>query len=62
MLMKGLISDPSKRYFQYVNKYYEKKNEYNLEISYFSKLKKISNSKKMDLNIIILPYEFQTRG
>ncbi len=61
MLMKGLISDPSKRYFQYVNKYYEKKNEYNLEISYFSKLKKISNSKKMDLNIIILPYEFQTR-
>ena len=61
MLFKGLASDPSKRYFKYVKEYYNDKNNYNVEKNYLLKLKKISQNKNINLNVLILPYEFQTR-
>ena len=61
MFIKGIASDPSERYFNYVKKYYEQKNDLSNEINYFTKLKNITNKKKIDLTVLILPYEYQTR-
>ena len=61
MFIKGIASDPSKRYFKFVQNYYEIKKNYDNEINYLIKLKDITKKNNIDLSIIILPYEFQTR-
>ena len=61
MFIKGISSDPQKRYFEYVKEYYEQKNELIRETNYFTKLKSITDNKDINLMIIILPYEYQTR-
>ena len=61
MFIKGIASDPQKRYFEYVKEYYEQKDELLRETNYFSKLKIVADNKDIDLMIIILPYEYQTR-
>jgi hypothetical protein len=61
MYIKGIASDPSKRYFQYALNYYKNKNDFTDIEVYLSKLKNISLARNIDLKIIILPYEFQTR-
>jgi len=61
MFIKGIASDPQKRYFEYVKEYYEQKDELVRETNYFAKLKSITDNKDINLMIIILPYEYQTR-
>tara|TARA_B100000029_G_scaffold510211_1_gene601170 strand:- start:327 stop:1283 length:957 start_codon:yes stop_codon:yes gene_type:complete len=61
MYIKGVITDPSKRYFSYIIKAYNKEREFNSLKNYFSNLSKYSKSNNIYLKVIILPYEFQTR-
>ncbi len=60
LYIKGIASDPSKRWFVALNNFYTKK-----DISFvkeeFKKLKNFSIAHKSNLTIIILPYEYQTR-
>ena len=57
MFLKGKFTDPSKRYFQNVNKFY-KENEIKVLLDFVKKLNMIS---KDNLYVITLPYEYQTR-
>ena len=41
--------------------YYEQKDELVRETNYFTKLKSIADNKDINLMIIVLPYEYQTR-
>ncbi len=60
MYLRGVASDPSERYFSNVLSYYE--NNKLTEMNIFLNQLKITTAKKnMELKIIILPYEFQTR-
>lgn len=61
MYIKGVASDPSKRYFGFLKNYYKEKKVYKNEIDYFIDLKNITKKNNIELSIIILPYEFQTR-
>ena len=61
MFIKGIASDPPRRHFKHVLSYYKNKNEYMNVKNYFIKLKKYSDRNNIDLTILILPYEFQTR-
>ena len=56
----GTTTDPSKRYFQNILNFYKKKDlsEFN---NYLKMLKDQSTKKNIDLKIVILPYEYQTR-
>ena len=57
MYIKGTFSDPPKRYFKNVHKFY-KENEILSLLNLIKNLKEISNS---NLHIVTLPYEYQTR-
>jgi len=61
MFVKGVASDPSKRYFQYAKKYYQNKGEFIETKNYLLKLKNATLDNDIDLTVVILPYEFQTR-
>jgi len=61
MFIKGIGSDPAKRYFDYVKNYYKQKKIYEKEIFYFSKLKNKLSKKNISFTVLILPYEYQTR-
>ena len=61
MFIKGVASDPSKRYFEYVKNYYMEKKIYKKESGYFLKLRKLSEAKNIELTVLIIPYEYQTR-
>ena len=61
MFIKGIFSDPSSRYFEYVKNYYMEKKIYKDESDYFLKLKKLSEAKNIELKVLIIPYEYQTR-
>ena len=61
MFIKGIASDPSKRYFKHALSYYKSKNEYMNVENYLTKLKKYTDDNNIDLTVLILPYEFQTR-
>ncbi len=56
----GITTDPSKRYFQNVLNFYKNKDISKLD-NYLRMLKTLSLKKNIDLEIIILPYEYQTR-
>ena len=61
MFIKGIGTDPSKRWFFNVFNEYNKKNS-----DYFKKdikiIKSISYENKSEFYVVILPYEFQTRN
>ena len=61
MWIKGITSKPSERHFYYTYPIY--KNTSSVEILTFEieKLKKVIKDSNLKLNIIVLPYEFQTR-
>lgn len=61
MFFKGIISDPSKRYFKNIKKNYEKTDLSNMK-DYISNLNEKLNRENIDLKVFILPYEFQTRN
>ena len=61
MYIKGVVTDPSKRYFSYIIKAYNNEREFNSLKNYLSELNTYSKSNNIYLKIIILPYEFQTR-
>ena len=61
MYIKGLATDPSKRYFNHMLLTYKEEMEFNLTKNYLMKLYKVAKKKNMDLKVIILPYEYQTR-
>ena len=58
MFFKGIISDPSKRYFKNIKKNYEKTDLSNMK-DYISNLNEKLNRENIDLKVFILPYEFQ---
>jgi len=57
MYIKGRFSDPSKRYFKNVHKFYKENQILNL-LNLVRDLKEIAKS---NLYVVILPYEYQTR-
>jgi hypothetical protein len=61
MFLKGIATDPSKKYFINILNIYGK-NELNHINDYVLKLDKKLLDKNIELKIIILPYEFQTRN
>ena len=60
MYLKGVFTDPSKRWFANIKIFYEE-NDINHLSNYLKKLSKISKEKKANLHIFVLPYEYQTR-
>ena len=58
MYVKGTFTDPSKRWYQNVDKFY-KENNINHLLEFMTDLSKITIK---DLYIITLPYEYQTRN
>ena len=58
MYVKGIFSDPSKRWYKNVDKFY-KENKINHLLKYIEDLSEI---KTKDLYVITLPYEYQTRN
>lgn len=58
MYVKGIFTDPSKRWYQNVDKFY-KKNDINHLLEFMTNLSKITTK---DSYIITLPYEYQTRN
>lgn len=58
---KGVITDPSKRYFVNIKKSYKKSNLDNIR-RYIALLQNKLNEKNIELKIYVLPYEFQTRN
>ena len=61
MYLKGIASDPSKRWYRSLEKFYSL-NDISLTSNYFVELRKFSNKYNAELYIIILPYEYQTRN
>ena len=60
MLVKGLGTDPSKRWFLNLYNKYENQN-FNQIKNQFIYLKKFSDNLNIDFKVILLPYEYQTR-
>ena len=61
MWFKGVLTDPASRHFKYdYNAYKVKSNLVFLENS-LNEIKKYFINKDIELKVIILPYEFQTR-
>ena len=60
MFLKGIVTDPSKRYFINIKKNYEKTDLNNMK-NYVSMLNNKLKQENISLKIFILPYEFQTR-
>ena len=60
MLLKGLGTDPSKRWFLNLFQEYEKINSKDIEKN-LNIINKFVKSKKLLFKVIILPYEYQTR-
>ena len=60
MLVLGIVTDPSKRYFKTILNFYQ---NHNLDAfkDYLSVLKEKALINDIELKIIILPYEYQTR-
>ena len=56
----GITTDPSKRYFQNILNFYKNKDISEFD-NYLKMLKAQSLKENIDLKIIILPYEYQTR-
>ena len=61
MYVKGITTDPSKRYFDYMHLTYKKETEFVLTKKYLMKLYEVTKKKNIELKVIILPYEYQTR-
>ena len=61
MYLKGIVSDPSKRWYQSVDNFYSSK-DISLTSSYFQELKIFSEKYNSELYVIVLPYEYQTRN
>ena len=61
MLIKGIGTDPSKRWFLNLEKEYGNINSSQIR-KQFTSLKKFSESTQSNLVVIILPYEYQTRN
>lgn len=61
MFFKGIITDPSKRYFINIKKNYEKTDLKNMK-NYVSMLNEKLKQENIFFKIFILPYEFQTRN
>ena len=61
MFIKGIGTDPSKRWFSNVLNQYKKK-----KLDFFKKdieiMKSVSDKNNSDFYVVILPYEFQTRN
>ena len=60
MYLKGISSDPSKRWYQSIDKYYSK-NSISEISNYFLDLKKYAKEKNADFHLFVIPYEYQTR-
>ena len=60
MFIKGIFTDPSKRWFLNINNFY-KNNDISYLKNYFTQLTNFSNFIDAKLVVIILPYEYQTR-
>ena len=60
MLLLGIVTDPSERYFKNILNFYQNQNLDDF-VDYLSTLKNKSINNNIKLKIIILPYEYQTR-
>ncbi len=60
--IKGIITKPSKRYFYTSYNNYFDKNKIETLSNEILKLNKIKNEKKLQIDFVIIPYEFQTRN
>lgn len=59
--LKSIITDPQKRYFDYLKNYYET-NDFIMKLdSTFSQIKEYSLKTGKPFKVYILPYEYQTR-
>ena len=61
MYLKGVVSDPSKRWYQSVDNFYSSK-DISLTSNYFQELILFSKKYNSKLYVVILPYEYQTRN
>jgi|TARA_B110000211_G_C14081725_1_gene554866 hypothetical protein len=61
MYLKGITSDPSKRWYQNIDSFYASK-DISLTSNYFKELKIFSEKYNAELYVVILPYEYQTRS
>ena len=60
LYIKGIATDPSKRWYLSINNYYEK-NDINYMVSELEKIQNFSEKINAEFLIVVLPYEFQTR-
>ncbi len=60
LYIKGIATDPSKRWYSSVDKFY-RENTINFIKNDLEKIYNYSNSINADLHVVVLPYEFQTR-
>ena len=61
MYIKGITSDPSKRWYQSIDNFYDS-NDISMTSNYFKELVVFSKKYNAELYMIVLPYEYQTRG
>jgi len=60
IFLKGILTDPSRRWFEYDLNYFKKSNIDDLKF-FFEELIRIKNLKQFNLSVLLLPYEYQTR-
>ena len=60
MLLLGIVTNPSKRYFTNILGFYQNQNLDEFK-DYLLELKNKALKNDIELNIVILPYEYQTR-
>ena len=60
MLVLGIVTDPSKRYFKTILNFYQNQNLDTFQ-DYLTVLKSKAYKNDIELKIILLPYEYQTR-
>lgn len=60
MFLKGILTDPSKRWYTNIKIFYEENKINHLSV-FLRKLVEFSKQRDSELHMIVLPYEFQTR-
>lgn len=60
--IKSLLTDPQKRYFDYIEPLYKDKKSLDSLNNIFYEIQKFSKSNNKKITFVILPYEYQTRS
>ena len=62
VLLKGLLTNPRKRHFEYMNILYEDENNISNFENYIIRINQFSLKNDLNLNFVLLPYSFQIQN